>query len=146
MRVDDMLSQYQNEPFPEELEGDMDLMVDDMDLMGYCEPELMGGLIKKLIKKIKKRIKAKKIKGKSSGNYSISTPSGTVSIGPQGVNVLRPAGMVTPGMQQISPSMVPATTIQRGGLLDTFKENPAMLAIPAAALLFIAMSKKQKSK
>lgn len=139
MRIDDMLSQYQNEDFPE-LSADLDRLIYRAELLGY-DPELLGGLIKKLVKKIKKRIKARKKKGGSGGVYSISTPSGTVSVGAGGVQVVRPYG----AGEQYPAVTAPGLTVKRAGIMDMIQENPALLMIPAAALIFL-LTQKKKSK
>ena len=141
MRIDDMLSQYQNNDFPE-LVGAIDSLINRAELMGYdtTDPELMGGLIKKLVKRIKKRIAAKKKKGGSGGTYSISTPTGTVSVGAGGVQLTRPAGT---GTGTTMPLSIQQPGMQQAGIMGMIQEKPYLLAIPALAMALI-MAKKKK--
>lgn len=143
-RVDDMAF-YGMEYDLEELDGDsIDNLIDEYGLMGYDDlpVEYMGGIFKKLFRRIRDRIRARKAARKQAGqpaNYGLTTPAGTVQVGPQGLNIT-PAD----GGTGIQAGLVPAgQPMQQAGIMGMVQKNPMLLMIPLA-LVALLMSRKGK--
>lgn len=99
------------------------------EMLGYdvddINPELMGGLIANIAARIRAAREKRKSGAEPSSGLTVSTGSGTMSINDQGFSLLKP---------QTGGGM-----IQSGGLLDQVKENPLLIAVPAALLAIILM-------
>lgn len=125
--------------------GDEDNKVlKEIALMGYDiedEEFLMSGPFKKLFKRIQKRIRKRredrakkqamremKTGKEEQPELALQTRQGVYGIGPQGPSYT-PRGQM-PMQQQ------PATT---AGLMDMFKKNPMMLAIPIGLLAIMLL-------
>lgn len=124
--------------------GDMDNEVmEEIEFMGYDindEDFLMSGPFKRLFKRIQKKIRARRDKrakdqamreigtGKEElPKYALQTPQGAYGIGPQGPTYV-------PSMQQ-----QPVAIQQTAGLMEMFKNNPMMLAIPLGLLAILML-------
>lgn len=141
------MKRFLKDPF---IHGEINGIVEDAELMGMDieDPELMGSLIQNVVKKIagavRKRREAKAKSGQSSSfpSVSIQTGQGTAGIGP--------GGITWTGQQNIpigNTGMSLQTTPQSETIMDKIKSNPALLAIPAGAMmLFMVMSKRGSKK
>lgn len=138
------LRRFLRDPF---IHGEICGMVDNAELMGYDfeDPELMGGFIVNAIKKIAANVRKRreaKSNSQSIPSVSVQTSQGTAAFGP--------GGLTWTGQQTIpigNTGMVLQTQPQQETILDKVKNNPALLAIPAGALvLFMVMSKKRSEE
>jgi len=138
IRVDDMPF-YGIEYNVDELEGDaIDNVIDEYGLMGYDDlpVEYMGGIFKKLFTRIRDRIRARKAARIAAGqpaSYGLSTPAGSVQLGPEGLNITPSGGGA--GIQE-------QTT--QAGIMGMVQKNPMLLMIPLALFALLTMKKGKK--
>jgi len=141
------LKRFLRDPF---IHGEIDGMIEDAELMGIDidDSELMGGLIQNVGKKIAGAVR-KRREAKAKSGQSTSFPSLSIQTG-QGTAALGPGGITWTGQQNIpigNTGMSLQTTPQSETIMDKVKNNPALLAIPAAGLvLFMTISKRGKEK
>jgi len=103
------------------------MRIDEMD--DWQPGELSGNIFKKLISAIKKKAR------KSKGTYKIVTPTGTATIGPEGLDITKQGTGTGTGTGQTQ-------SIQTG--LASMFQNPIMLIIPAALILLKFTGKKRR--
>ncbi len=84
-------------------------------------------LLKKLRKRIKARIRARRGGGKAAADFSLRTPRGDVTLGPEGIDIR--------SAQERFAQPAP-------GIMDKLMANPMMLAIPAGLILLLAMRRR----
>ena len=117
----------------EELMG----LAEEAELMGIDldDPEIMGAWLKNVIGKIKSRIKKRK---GGSVSAKINTGSGTLDVGPQGVQWTDPVKTTTSGIQAAlnTPQMTAAAGVA------TALKNPWVIGA-GAGLLFLMLTKKK---
>lgn len=141
------LKRFLKDPF---IHGEIDGIIEDAELMGIDidDSELMGGLIQNVVKKIAGAVR-KRREAKAKSGQSTSFPSLSIQTG-QGTAALGPGGITWTGQQNIpigNTGMSLQTTPQSETILDKVKNNPALLAIPAGAMmLFMVMSKRGSKK
>lgn len=126
----------------------VDTEIENAELMGYDieNPEVMGGIFKKLFTKIKKEIKYKKRKKAEAAsgtraattdqpqNFSLNTPFGTGQYTKgSGFSFLKP---------QTGTGITPQ---QNTNIMDTVTRNPAIL-IGGIAIVYLLMQKKSGKK
>jgi len=145
IRVDDMPF-YGIEYNVDELEGDaIDNVIDEYNLMGYDDlpVEYMGGIFKKLFTRIRDRIRARKAARKAAGqpaSYGLSTPAGSVQLGPEGLNIT-PSG----GGAGIQAGLLPVQQqTTQAGIMGMVQKNPMLLMIPLALFALLTMKKGKK--
>lgn len=124
------------DPFvAEEMDELSDLLYDRAEMLGIDpdDPEIMGGLITNLVKKIRDRIKKRKAK-KSSASVTVSTDSGTASLGPGGFSYTSTGAL----NQRFVPSSAASS-------FDEMLKSP-MVLLAGAGLLFLLLKKKGRKK
>lgn len=144
-----MISRVDDIPFIKNdlLGDDIDQIIDDYNLMGsnndVLNPDLyMGGWLKRLVRRIRDRVRKRRAERANRGivnppNYSLTTPGGTVSAGASGFSFLP---------SQTGQTNIPGLTFQqqqvkKSSIMDSLKDNPMLIAIPAIAALLL-LSKK----
>jgi len=132
----------------------MDTMNPSIDnFIGECEiagidienPELMGGLFKKIFKRIRKRIREKRARKSGNNRYSLSIPSGKMTYNPKtGFQILTP---------DTNMSINPAATYTNTATTNSGKINiPGIGDVPIIAvaslplLIYALIQKKNKKK
>ena len=128
----------------------IDQVLHEAEIMGYdtTDPDFMAGPFLKLFKRIGKRIRERRAKRSgSTGNYSISTPGGSVSYNQQsGLQFLNPQT----GLPQSSVPGVPGVMNQSmipGGQninIPGLGQVPLIAVVGVPLLLFAIMNKKKK--
>ncbi|NOR85654.1 hypothetical protein GQ473_06060 [archaeon] len=131
----------------------IDQVIHQAEIMGYdtSDPDFMAGPFRKLFKRIVTRVRERRAKRKAGGgggNYSVSTPAGSISYSQQGgLQFLNPqTGQIenrtVPGMPgTMNQSMMPSgQNINIPGLGNV----PLIAVVGVPLLLFAIMNKKKK--
>lgn len=123
-----------------DIDGMIERELDQYQLMGYDreDPELMGGIIKRIIARIRARRAAKAaaaaqqapIMATPPQNYAVTTPYGTAGYNQQ------------TGLTYQDPNQPGIAVPQQMSIADKIKANPMLLAIPAVAVMFVMMKNK----
>lgn len=140
------MKRFLKDPF---IHGEINGLVEDAELMGIDidDPELMGGLIQNVVKKIAGAVRKRREEKAKSGQSS-SFPSVSIQTG-QGTAALGPGGLTWTGQQNIpigNTGMSLQTTPQSETIMDKIKSNPALLAIPAGAMMLLMVMSKRGNK
>lgn len=119
------------------IRNEIDGVVERLELMGYDDREIaeyMGFSLKKLFKRVGKGFQkvGNLVTGGSGGGdgYTVTTPKGTVAIGPQGLNITQ------------SPQSLPVSSVKSATSLKIEEglKNPKTMMMVAGALVVGAVA------